>query len=74
MVSTSSTGVSVAVVIVTYNRADLLGRMLDGLAAQTRLPDAVFVVDNASTDHTAEVVDARRHLRLHVTTSPDNLG
>ena len=61
-------------VIVTYNRADLLGRMLDGLAAQTRLPDAVFVVDNASTDHTAEVVDARRHLRLHVTNSPDNLG
>ena len=26
--------------------------MLDGLAAQTRQPDAVFVVDNASTDHT----------------------
>ena len=44
-------------VIVTFNRADLLGRMLDGLAAQTRLPDAVFVVDNASTDHTAEVVE-----------------
>ena len=61
-------------VIVTFNRADLLGRMLDGLAAQTRLPDAVFVVDNASTDHTAEVVEARRHLRLHVTNSPDNLG
>ena len=26
----------VAVVVVTYNRADLLARMLDGLAAQTR--------------------------------------
>ena len=48
---------SVAVVIVTFNRADLLARMLDGLAAQTRLPDAVFVVDNASTDHTREVLD-----------------
>ncbi len=71
---TGSTNESVAVVIVTYNRADLLGRMLDGLAAQTRLPDAVFVVDNASTDHTAEVVDARRDLTLHVTNSPDNLG
>ncbi len=74
MSSTSATNESVAVVIVTFNRADLLGRMLDGLAAQTRLPDAVFVVDNASTDHTAEVVEARRHLRLHVTNSPDNLG
>ena len=29
---------TVAVVVVTYNRADLLGRMLDGLAAQTRAP------------------------------------
>ena len=43
---------TVAVVVVTYNRADLLGGMLDGLAAQTHLPDAVYVVDNASTDHT----------------------
>ncbi|MDN5896963.1 MAG: hypothetical protein L0H93_23435, partial [Nocardioides sp.] len=24
--------------------------MLDGIAGQTRQPDAVFVVDNASTD------------------------
>ena len=55
---------SVAVVVVTYNRADLLARMLDGLAAQTRLPDAVFVVDNASTDHTREVLAARTDLPL----------
>ena len=32
--------------------------MLDGLAAQTHRPDAVIVVDNASTDHTREVLDA----------------
>jgi GT2 family glycosyltransferase len=49
---------SVVVVVVTFNRADLLGRMLDGLAAQTHRPDAVIVVDNASTDHTREVLDA----------------
>ncbi|QCX28221.1 glycosyltransferase family 2 protein [Nocardioides jishulii] len=65
---------SVAVVIVTYNRADLLTRMLDGLAAQTRLPDAVVVVDNASTDHTAEVLAARDDLPLQVISSPENLG
>ena len=29
---------TVAVVVVTYNRADLLARMLDGLAAQTGCP------------------------------------
>ncbi|GGD27678.1 glycosyltransferase family 2 protein [Nocardioides daphniae] len=65
---------SVAVVIVTYNRADLLVRMLDGLAAQTHRPDVVVVVDNASTDHTAQVLAARTDLPLQVITSPDNLG
>lgn len=64
---------SVAVVIVTHNRADLLAGMLDGLAGQTRRPDAVIVVDNASTDHTGEVLAARTDLPLHVITQ-DNLG
>lgn len=65
---------SVAVVVVTFNRAELLGRMLDGLAAQTRQPDAVFVIDNASVDHTATLLAHRHDLPLHVTTTPDNLG
>ena len=64
---------SVAVVIVTYNRADLLSRMLDGLAVQTRPVDAIFVVDNASTDHTRDVL-VRDDLPLRVTHSEDNLG
>ena len=45
--------------MVTYNRAALLTRMLAGLAALDRTPDAVIVVDNASTDHTATVLDGR---------------
>jgi rhamnopyranosyl-N-acetylglucosaminyl-diphospho-decaprenol beta-1,3/1,4-galactofuranosyltransferase len=65
---------TVAVVVVTYNRADLLRRLLDGLAAQTRRPDAVVVVDNASTDHTREVLEGRTDLPLHVTWSGTNLG
>jgi rhamnopyranosyl-N-acetylglucosaminyl-diphospho-decaprenol beta-1,3/1,4-galactofuranosyltransferase len=65
---------TVAVVVVTHNRADLLVGMLDGLAAQTRAPDAVFVVDNVSTDHTREVLDTRTDLPLHVTTTETNLG
>jgi rhamnopyranosyl-N-acetylglucosaminyl-diphospho-decaprenol beta-1,3/1,4-galactofuranosyltransferase len=64
---------TVAVVIVTHDRADLLAGMLDGLAAQTRRPDAVVVVDNASTDHTGAVLAARTDLPLHVITQ-DNLG
>ena len=65
---------SVAVVVVTFNRADLLARMLDGLAAQTRRPDAVYVVNNASSDHTREVLDARPDLGLVVTHNEENLG
>jgi rhamnopyranosyl-N-acetylglucosaminyl-diphospho-decaprenol beta-1,3/1,4-galactofuranosyltransferase len=49
---------TVAVVVVTMNRADLLAGMLAGLAAQTRRPDVVVVVDNASTDHTLDVLAA----------------
>ncbi len=65
---------SVAVVIVTYNRAHLLDRMLDGLAALTRRPDAVYVVNNASSDDTAGTLARRADLPLHVTNSADNLG
>lgn len=65
---------TVAVVIVTYNRADLLGRMLDGLVAQTHPPDAVIVIDNCSTDHTRSVLHGRTDLPLHVTTTASNLG
>lgn len=68
----------VAVVVVTYNRADLLKGMLTGLSRLERLPDAVFVVDNASSDHTprvlAEAVEAGLLPRLVPITSSDNLG
>jgi GT2 family glycosyltransferase len=70
---------TVAVVVVTYNRADLLAHMLDGLAAQSRPADAIFVVDNASSDHTRqllekEVLAARPGLPLQVTHTESNLG
>jgi rhamnopyranosyl-N-acetylglucosaminyl-diphospho-decaprenol beta-1,3/1,4-galactofuranosyltransferase len=65
---------TVAVVVVTYNRADLLRGMLAGLAALERRPDAVIVVDNASTDHTAAVLEAERGLPLQVIRPDDNLG
>ncbi|HEV2796027.1 MAG TPA: glycosyltransferase family 2 protein [Nocardioides sp.] len=67
---------TVAVVVVTHNRADLLDGMLDGLAAQTHAPDAVIVVDNGSTDHTSEVLaraTERTGLPLEVITQ-DNVG
>jgi rhamnopyranosyl-N-acetylglucosaminyl-diphospho-decaprenol beta-1,3/1,4-galactofuranosyltransferase len=49
----------VTAVVVTYNRRDLLLEALAAVAAQSRAPDAVIVVDNASTDGTAAAVRAR---------------
>src|SRR5687768_8156896 len=46
--------VTVAVVIATHDRAALLRRCLEGLAAQTRLPDEVIVVDDASREPAAQ--------------------
>jgi rhamnopyranosyl-N-acetylglucosaminyl-diphospho-decaprenol beta-1,3/1,4-galactofuranosyltransferase len=43
---------SVAAVVVTYNRRDFLEKLLPTLLAQSRPLDAIYVVDNASTDGT----------------------
>ncbi len=48
---------SVAAVVVTYNRKDYLADLLPSLLAQTRPLQAVYVVDNASTDGTGEYLD-----------------
>jgi GT2 family glycosyltransferase len=67
---------STAAVIVTFNRSAKLMRVLDALEAQTQRPDLIFVVDNASTDDTRELVTAKakttdniRYLGL-----PKNIG
>jgi len=65
---------TVAVVVVTYNRADLLERMLVGLTALDRVPDTVIVVDNASTDHTPAVLAAATNPGLQVVRTDENLG
>jgi rhamnopyranosyl-N-acetylglucosaminyl-diphospho-decaprenol beta-1,3/1,4-galactofuranosyltransferase len=47
---------SVCAVVVTYNRQELLRECLQAVTGQTRAPDAVLVVDNASTDGTPDMV------------------
>jgi GT2 family glycosyltransferase len=64
---------TVAVVVVTHNRADLLARMLDALVVQTHPIATVIVVDNASGDHTQQVL-AREDLPLQVLRSEENVG
>jgi GT2 family glycosyltransferase len=47
---------SVAAVVVTFNRQELLCRCLDALMAQTLPVDEIIVVDNASSDGTPDVL------------------
>ena len=51
----------ISVVIPVWNRAGMVGRTLESLAAQTVWPDRVVLVDNDSTDDTARVL---RHWAL----------
>jgi hypothetical protein len=47
---------AISLVLITRNRARLLERCLDSICAQSRRPDELVVLDNGSTDNTAEVV------------------
>ena len=46
---------SISVIIIARNEERKIGRMLHSLQKQTLLPDEVIVVDNASTDSTANI-------------------
>ncbi len=61
----------VCAVVVTFNRLALLRRCIEGLIAQTRRPDTILVVNNGSTDGTAEWLRERNDL---LTITQENLG
>ena len=74
----ASSRTSVATVVVTWNRRDLLEQSLDAILSQEPAPDRVIVVDNASTDGTSEFV-AERYARerfptLQLITCTQNTG
>lgn len=48
---------TVAAVVLTYNRPAMLRECLGAVLGQTRPPDEVIVVDNASTDETPELLE-----------------
>jgi len=66
--SESAPSITMAVVVTAYNKGAYIGAALASLAAQTRRPDAVVVVDDGSTDASAEVAEqfAASHPELAV--------
>lgn len=64
-------------IVVTYNRRALLEVLLRALAAQTRQPDHILLLDNASTDDTQSWIESSgwtsgsRHEYVRL---PDNVG
>jgi len=49
----------VSVVATVLNEADSLPRLLDSLAAQTRLPDEVVICDGGSPDGPLSLLEAQ---------------
>lgn len=46
----------IGVVIVTFNNSEMLQFVIKSLLCQTRMPDEIIVIDNASSDNTGSVV------------------
>ncbi len=64
----------ITTVIPVYNGAEFIKRTLESLAAQTRRPDRVVVLDNCSTDATAQIVREFRDLPCEFICNERNLG
>ncbi len=48
---------TIAAIVVTYNRKDLLTECMEHLLGQTRKVDSIIVIDNASTDDTGKLFE-----------------
>jgi rhamnopyranosyl-N-acetylglucosaminyl-diphospho-decaprenol beta-1,3/1,4-galactofuranosyltransferase len=64
---------SVAVVILTYNRKDLLRECLQAIMSQTRAPDEIIVTDNACTDGTDQLLRTE-FPQVTCVRLPENIG
>jgi len=60
--------------ILTYNRADMLKLAIQSCLQQTVKGISITILDNASTDHTADIVSAFDEPNVHLITSEVNIG
>ncbi len=66
----------ITALVVTYNRVEWLKKNMKALLSQSRLPDEILVVDNASTDSTSEFLSDLQKKERIVTVKRlnENLG
>ena len=72
--SAPDTDFTVSVIIPTYNRAEKLVRALASVLDQSVPPVEIIVVDDASTDGTAQIDFARISPRISLVRCEENLG
>jgi len=60
-------GMKIIAVIVTFNRMQLLTKVIDAVLGQSEAPDEILVVNNNSTDGTIEYLDAVERDLSHFT-------
>lgn len=67
------TSIAIEILVLTYNRATLIGATLESLLAQVHPASRICVLDNGSTDDTAKVVQsfAKRGVQLFCRESND---
>lgn len=62
------------IVIVTYNRLNLLKECISMAKNQTLTPEHIIIVNNASTDQTKEYLDSLNNPQLIIRHLPENSG
>ncbi len=69
-------GARVVAVVLTYNRLDCLKICIEKLFNQTQHISSILIVDNCSTDNTAEYIQNlhKNSKNLNILTTQDNLG
>ncbi|MFK7604263.1 glycosyltransferase [Deinococcus sp. SM5_A1] len=73
MTAPTDSAPTVCAVVLTYNRQGLLKKCLECLLGQTRPPDQILVVDNASSDGTADML-ARKYPDVRALVLSPNVG
>ena len=65
---------NVLCLVVTYNGSKTIESTINSLFRQTRLPDKILVIDNASTDTTINIVSSLNIKNLEFTALSSNIG